>query len=163
MIANHYLTVRRWHPEFDPYAANALERLTVWARIPCLPIEYYNDEFLLRIGSLLGKPIKVDRNTSMVSRGHYPRICIEINMEKPLVAKFKLHRRVRPVEYEGLHLVCFSCGRYGHEAEKCPARCGSSGACNPAGKAHANDLIDLDKDKKRAIPNNSMIANDYGD
>ncbi|XP_021615788.1 uncharacterized protein LOC110617362 [Manihot esculenta] len=145
------------------YAANALERLIVWARIPCLPIEYYNDEFLLRIGSLLEKPIKVDRNTSMVSRGHYARICIEINMEKPLVAKFKLRRRVRPVEYEGLHLVCFSCGRYGHDAEKCLVRGGSGGAGNLAGKAHANDPIDLDKDKGRAIPNNPMIVNDYGD
>ena len=58
--------------------------------------------------------IGIDYATNTISRGPYARICVEIDLLKPLVAKFKMRRRVRRVEYEGLHLVCFGCGLYGH-------------------------------------------------
>ena len=28
--------------------------------------------------------------------------------------------RIRRVEYEGIHLICFGCGKYGHKKEACP-------------------------------------------
>ncbi|KAJ1438980.1 Zinc finger, CCHC-type [Sesbania bispinosa] len=31
-----------------------------------------------------------------------------------------LNGRIYKVEYEGLHLICFHCGRYGHRREACP-------------------------------------------
>lgn len=55
----------------------------------------------------------------MVSRGRFARMCIEVNITKPLLSKFKLRRRVRCIEYEGIHLICFKCGVYGHRAEQC--------------------------------------------
>ena len=36
-----------------------------------------------------------------------------------MLSKFRLHRRVRRIEYEALHLICFKCGRYGHRRDKC--------------------------------------------
>ena len=119
MIFNHYLTVRQWQHNFDPNQSS-LQRLLVWVRIPCLQIEYFHHQFLMRVGSKIGRPIRVDDATSTVSRGHYARICVEIDLLKPLVAKFKLRRRVRRLEYEGLHLVCFGCGMYGHRKDSCP-------------------------------------------
>ena len=48
MIFNHYLTVRPWQPNFDPNQ-RSLESLLVWV-IPCLPIEYFDYNFLMRLG-----------------------------------------------------------------------------------------------------------------
>lgn len=31
-----------------------------------------------------------------------------------------MRNRVRTIEYEGIHLVCFGCGTYGHRKEACP-------------------------------------------
>ena len=45
---------------------------------------------------------------------------MEIDLLKPLVAKFKMRRRVKRLEYEGLHLIYFDCGLYGHSRESYP-------------------------------------------
>ena len=70
MVLDHYLTVRKWCHNFDP-TQDVMERILVWVRIPCLPIEYYDCEFLMRVGSKIGKPVKIDTNTSNVSRGKF--------------------------------------------------------------------------------------------
>ena len=119
MIFNHYLTMRQWHHNFDP-TQSSLQSLLVWVRIPCLPIEYFDYKFLMILGSKIGKLVRIDDATSTISKGHYARICMEIDLLKPLVAKFKLRRRVRKLEYKGFHLVCFVYGLYGHRKESCP-------------------------------------------
>ena len=116
---DHYLTVQLWKPKFDT-DKNDLQSFLVWVRIPCLPIEYYDHAFLMRLGAKLGKPVKIDNATSLVSRGHFTRMRIEIDLTKPLVPKFRLHKRTRRIEYEGVHLICFNCGKYGHRKEACP-------------------------------------------
>ncbi|CAN1133058.1 hypothetical protein LINPERHAP2_LOCUS7425 [Linum perenne] len=47
---------------------------------------------------------------------------MEKDLLNPLVSKYRLNRRVRRVEYEGLHEICFHCGRYGHEINSCPLK-----------------------------------------
>ena len=44
----------------------------------------------MRLGLKIGKPVRVDNETSAMSRGHYARICVEVDLSKPLVSKFKL-------------------------------------------------------------------------
>ncbi|XP_021611705.1 uncharacterized protein LOC110614472 [Manihot esculenta] len=98
VIADHYLTICRWCPEFDPFQAT-FEKLTVWIQFPCLPIEYYDENFLMRVGAKVGKPIRVDTRTSLVSRGRFARMCVEVDLSKPLLSKFKLQKRIRKIEY----------------------------------------------------------------
>ena len=81
--------------------------------------DYYDLSVLVKVGEKIGKPIKIDYATSLVSRGHFARICIEVDLEKPLVSKFELRSKVRRVEYEGIHLICFACGRFNHKKEEC--------------------------------------------
>ena len=69
----------------------------MWVCIPCLPIEYYDTRFLMKLGSLIGSPVKVDDTTGFVSRGRYARICVEVDLTKPLVSKFKLRRQIRRI------------------------------------------------------------------
>lgn len=47
------------------------------------------------------------------------RICVEVDIIKVLISRFEFNNHIYNVEYEGLHLVCFGCGRYGHKKEVC--------------------------------------------
>lgn len=48
MLINHYLVVQEWKPNFDP-KSDKTEKLLVWVRFPTLPIEYFEDELLIKI------------------------------------------------------------------------------------------------------------------
>ena len=41
MVLNHYLIIKEWFLNFDPFS-DTTERMLVWERLPCLPIEYYD-------------------------------------------------------------------------------------------------------------------------
>ncbi|XP_058749521.1 uncharacterized protein LOC131622500 [Vicia villosa] len=120
-IYDHYLTVKAWSPDFHP-KCDTIKSVAVWVRIAELPIEYYDSRVLHHIGDNIGKTIKVDKNTGMHERGKYARICVEVDLTKPLVAMFMIKERKYNVEYEGLHLLCTLCGRFGHYAEGCPEK-----------------------------------------
>ncbi|XP_019182128.1 PREDICTED: uncharacterized protein LOC109177272 [Ipomoea nil] len=127
MILDHYLIVKPWVPDFDPLS-DTTEKMLVWARIPCLPAEYYNYIFLRKLGNKVGRTIRVDQATSMVSKGRFARICVEVDITNPLISKFNYEGKVRSVAYEGVHMICFTCGIYSHVAEACPSlvRAGST-------------------------------------
>jgi hypothetical protein len=117
-VADHYLLVQRWSKLFFQEAAMS-SKVAVWLRIPKLPLELYNTEFLWRIGSSLGTMLKIDRLTSIHSRGKFARICVELDLDKPLFSHILIRGHKLFIEYEGLHQICFSCGCYGHKAEQC--------------------------------------------
>ncbi|XP_019173837.1 PREDICTED: uncharacterized protein LOC109169411 [Ipomoea nil] len=119
VVLDHYLIVKPWEPDFDPMN-DATKKMVVWARIPCIPMEYYDYIFLRKLGRRIGRAVRVDQATSMGSRGMFARICVEIDMRKPIISKFTYEGKTRHVAYEGLHLICFSCGLYGHAKENCP-------------------------------------------
>ncbi|XP_031124347.1 uncharacterized protein LOC116027061 [Ipomoea triloba] len=119
MVLDHYLIVKDWVPNFDPIA-DTTEKVLVWVRFPSIPVEYYNYLSLRRIGNKLGRTVRVDHTTSLVSRGKFARVCVELDITKPLVSTFTMEEKVWKVAYEGIHLVCFSCGLYGHRQESCP-------------------------------------------
>ncbi|XP_020232532.1 uncharacterized protein LOC109812970 [Cajanus cajan] len=113
MLFDHYLIVRPWSPEF--VAADAkVDSTLVWVRFPRLGMVFYDESVLLTIASAIGKPIKVDLNTLNMTRGRFARVCVEIRLDQPVVGKFNLNGIWYNVEYEGLHLLCASCGCYGH-------------------------------------------------
>lgn len=121
MVADHLISVAKWHPNFDPYDVK-VSKITAWVRFPGIPIEYYNVSALTKLGNLVGKALYVDKTTMNVSRGKYARACVEVDLSKPLLSKFPLKHRIYKIEYEGLHNICFSCGIYGHNQDSCPSR-----------------------------------------
>lgn len=90
----------------------------VWVRISELPVEYFNTSFFMRLGAKISHSIKVDTTTIQVSRDKYAQICVEMNLAKLLLAKFRLQIRIRWLEYEGLHMAYFHCGYYGHRLDE---------------------------------------------
>ncbi|XVF32012.1 hypothetical protein REPUB_Repub17cG0044700 [Reevesia pubescens] len=92
----------------------------VWIHLPELPIEYFNCEILREIGRMVGKPLKLDSSTALVTRGKYARICVEVDLNKPLLPKVRVGKHVQRIQYEGLYTVCFCCEVFGHREETCP-------------------------------------------
>jgi hypothetical protein len=121
LIYDHYLTVRGWSPNFNPHI-NHLTKVNVWVRFSGLPIEYYDAKLLTSIGNRIGRTIKVDKNTLQQERGKYARLCVEVDLSQPLLAMFSIKDRTYKVEYEGLHLLCLGCGKFGHYVEGCPTK-----------------------------------------
>lgn len=46
----------------------------------------------------------------------------EVDLRKPLLPIVRVKKTFYKVEYEGLPLICFECGRYGHRLEQCPSK-----------------------------------------
>ena len=118
-IGDHFLSLRPWEPFFKPSTAN-VSLITVWIRLNELPIELYETEVLREIGGSTGKVLRIDSHTTMEACGKYARICIQIDINKPLVNSILIGRFEQVVTYEGIHKLCFSCGRIGHKVEACP-------------------------------------------
>ncbi|XP_061363607.1 uncharacterized protein LOC133307173 [Gastrolobium bilobum] len=128
IVNDHYVVIQRWRPLFDPYD-DSVKKLAVWVRILGLPIELYTIRHLWRIGNIFGRTLKVDRNSLRKSefgedviteRARFARICVEVDLRKTFLPKFWIGNKVYQVGYEGLHLICFKCGVYGHRKDQCP-------------------------------------------
>ena len=94
-------------------------------RLPCcclneLPIELYETEVLKEIGGNIGKVLRIDSHTAMEARGKYARLCIQVDVNKPLINTIIIGRFEQGVTYEGIQRLCFSCGRVGHKVDSCP-------------------------------------------
>lgn len=119
MIDDNYLTIRKWTPNFIADDA-PIKVLTAWVRIPSLSVEYFDSDFLHKVGSKIGKVLRIDKTTAQAERGQFTRLSIEIDLTKPLLSKFWLKGRIWKIQYEGLHSICFSCGCWGHSSKECP-------------------------------------------
>ncbi|PHU07078.1 hypothetical protein BC332_23567 [Capsicum chinense] len=50
------IIVRTWNPDFN-FGEEVLRTIPLWIRLPNLPINYWGNQMLSRIGSVLGKPL----------------------------------------------------------------------------------------------------------
>nr|XP_025652243.1 uncharacterized protein LOC112748247 [Arachis hypogaea] len=89
-IYDHYLAVRLWEPNFNPLLT-FIDKITAWIRLPGLPIE-------------LGK---------------FARLCVEVDLTKPLLEVYMINGKFYQIEYEGIHQLCFLCGKIDHEQKQC--------------------------------------------
>lgn len=112
-IFDNYIVAQRWEPAFRPRTTR-FSKMAVWVRLPELPMEYFRDDTIRAILENIGKPLKLDRTTTVAAKGRFARAAIEIDMNKPLVSEVWVDNDVQVVEYEGLHVVCFKCGVLGH-------------------------------------------------
>lgn len=84
LIFDHYLSLRPWFTKFDP-STDVIRSIAAWVRFPKLPFDCFDKKFLWSFGNRNGKSIKIDNTTSLQSRGKFARVCIEIDISKPLI------------------------------------------------------------------------------
>ncbi|KAI9116678.1 hypothetical protein K1719_012336 [Acacia pycnantha] len=117
--------------------------------------------------------IKVDRSTSIYDKGEFARICVEVDLQQPLLPAFTVFGEDKQLVYEGLHLVCFGCGLYGHECESCPQRTMADGGNNSGltnqsvgadvgDKAGHSKQMGVDAGSNREGPKSTVVDADSG-
>ncbi|KAK3205693.1 hypothetical protein Dsin_019739 [Dipteronia sinensis] len=70
VIANQYLTVQRWKPNFVP-GEDIIQSMPIWVRLSKLPMEWMDSELLWNIGGMLGMMCKVDPIIENQARGRF--------------------------------------------------------------------------------------------
>ena len=113
------MAIRQWEPEFKASKATC-SSIAVWIRLPELPIEYYDPIVLKNVGSTIGPVLRIDSHTFNGARGRFARICVQINIDKPLINSIKIGKMVQSEQYEGIQMLCFVCGCIRHRKDSCP-------------------------------------------
>ncbi|KAH9308135.1 hypothetical protein KI387_036046 [Taxus chinensis] len=82
-------------------------------------------ESLKDIAKALGEPIGLGKETKIVTFSLYARICINIDISKPLIQAIRLNTLMevwfQPVDYECIPFRCFNCREIGHKIGSCLA------------------------------------------
>ncbi|KAI9111196.1 hypothetical protein K1719_017807 [Acacia pycnantha] len=76
-------------------------------------------KFLMNLGNAIGKAIRLDVHTAQRSRGKFARMCVELDLTKPLVPEFIVEGQKLCVVYESLSSLCTKCGWCGHNKDGC--------------------------------------------
>ncbi|KAG7559018.1 Reverse transcriptase zinc-binding domain [Arabidopsis thaliana x Arabidopsis arenosa] len=118
-VFGSYLMVQAWTSGFDPLCDD-ITTTPVWVRLANLPLNLYHRTILMGIAKGLGNPIKVDNTTLNFERGRFARVCVEVNLRKPLKGSLVVNGERYFVSYEGLTNICSNCGLYGHLVHSCP-------------------------------------------
>ena len=118
-IGHQFLAIRQWEPSYKASTAE-FSSVAVWIRLPELPIEFYEPSALLKIGKAIGPVLRIDANTANGVRSRFAWLCVQVNLDKPLIRKLYLGKIEQFVQYEGINTLCFLCGRIGHKREAYP-------------------------------------------
>lgn len=86
-VFGSYLMVKAWAPEFDPLR-DEITTTPVWVRLSNLPVNYYHQSILMGIAKGLGTPIKLDQTTLNFERARFARVCVEVDLRKPLKGRW---------------------------------------------------------------------------
>ncbi|CAN1336837.1 hypothetical protein LINPERPRIM_LOCUS37328 [Linum perenne] len=85
-----------------------------------------------RSGNHIGRTVRLDLATTEGSRARYARVCVEVDLSRPLLGKYVIEDKVFLVEYESLNNICFACGLYGHKEGGCKPAVSSEEVVPPA-------------------------------
>lgn len=62
------------------FSKEELLTVPIWVRLPGINFKYWSDQGLSKIGSLVGKPLMVDKQTEKKLRLSYARLLVEVNV-----------------------------------------------------------------------------------
>ncbi|XP_075076575.1 uncharacterized protein LOC142163212 [Nicotiana tabacum] len=119
---NRPIIIRQWKEGFD-FEDKILRTIPLWVKFPKLPLSYWSNKALSKIGSGLGKPLYVDACTTMTDRVVYARVLIEMDITRPLPGSIKLCDPTRKkidqiVQYDWKPQYCQECCQLGHSCKE---------------------------------------------
>ena len=62
----------------------------------------------------------MDTHTTSEMRGRFAKLCVQVDVIKPVAMAILIGKFEQPICYEGIHKLCFVYGRMGHKQEYCP-------------------------------------------
>lgn len=114
LVNGQYLTTRLRQPNFNP-AMGKTTKTTLWVRLSSLPLDYYGQEILTRIGNHLWKFLKIDARKLMLV---CESLCESEYLTTPCTCC--LYRQVPyAVSPKGVAFH-FCCGLIGYTLSSCP-------------------------------------------
>ncbi|XP_009774607.1 uncharacterized protein [Nicotiana sylvestris] len=120
-IQNRPVITEAWTTDFD-FNEEVLKTLSLWIKLPNLPLNCRGMDSLSRIGSGLEIPICADECTTKVERISYARILVEISITKPLPTKITVkdpsgRQFDQSVVYDWKPTYCSTCLQLGHNCQ----------------------------------------------
>ncbi|WMV06757.1 hypothetical protein MTR67_000142 [Solanum verrucosum] len=120
---NKPLIVKAWTPEME-FSKEELLTIPIWIKLPGLDFKYWSARGLSKIGSLVGKPLMVDKQTEKKLGLSYARLLVEVNVGKTLLEEvlFRNEKGVvitQSVTYDWRPSLCDHCHKYGHDKDNC--------------------------------------------
>jgi hypothetical protein len=107
--------------EYDgltPPSQMEFDKASFWMRMYILPLACMGKEIGIKIGSSVGLVEEIDIFDDEVGWGEYLRICVLLDLQKPLARGRKLHFQNKSTwvafKYEKLPEFCFTCGVIKH-------------------------------------------------
>ena len=129
-VGDHFLAIKPWEPYFKASEAK-LSSMAVWVKFSKLLIKFYNRSVLKEIGSVIGPVLRIDSYSASGTRGSYARLCVQVDLEKPLINVVRIGKCRQVVLYEGISALCFNCGHSGHTQGNC---CNNIKPCEKGGE-----------------------------
>lgn len=120
-IGEKFLAIKPWESYLKASKAT-FSFVAVWIRFLELPIEFYDPVVLREVGSAIGPVLRIDSYTASGSRARYARLCVQIDLSKPLITIIRVGHLRQKEMYEGISTLCFCYGRLRHKQENCGFR-----------------------------------------
>ena len=104
MVHDHYLAVKQRTPSFNS-SESCFGCTMVWARLSGLNMMYFEESVIWTIAAPIGTLVKVDLVTKSMEKGQYARVCVEIDLAKPVTVEVWVTNHWHRVEFESLHVI----------------------------------------------------------
>lgn len=79
-VQNSLMTIVKW--KFDYKANQECSIAPIWVTLPGLPLSFFNKKYLLKIGSLIGRPLQLDSAISNFKRPSVAHMLIKLDISK---------------------------------------------------------------------------------
>lgn len=67
-----------------------------------MPIEFYDPTSLLKIGKAIGLVLRIDSHTVNGARGRFARLCVQVNLDKPLIRTVYIGKLAQSIQLRAL-------------------------------------------------------------
>ncbi|GLJ30032.1 hypothetical protein SUGI_0593810 [Cryptomeria japonica] len=114
------LYLQRWHKNFDPWKTDPYNK-PMWIRLNNLPLEYWIEEVLTKIGRSLGTLMSIDSEIALGDSYKYARLQLAAVRKIPSLIKLCAFGMewIQSVEVEEEKFFCSNCGRRNHSSANC--------------------------------------------
>ncbi|KAL8142619.1 hypothetical protein V2J09_015651 [Rumex salicifolius] len=157
LVFGHYVVIKPWSPNLNPLT-DVVTNTPAWIRLMDLPVVFYEHNVLLQLASAVDVPIKVDHRTLFANKGRFARICVELDLTKPLKGTMVINGARTLIEYEGLHTICFRCDHFGNFQTSCPQDLAVMAWREEATKAKLLNQIDTIQNSISIVVSNELLA-----
>ncbi|KAJ8536725.1 hypothetical protein K7X08_035126 [Anisodus acutangulus] len=106
------------------FSKEELQSVLIWIKLPGLDFKYWSQRGLSVIGSLVGKPLMVDKHTAMKLGLNFATLLVEVKVgeELPDEVLFRNEKGnviTQKVTYDWRPSICEHCHKYGHNSDSC--------------------------------------------